>query len=293
MYPFFNTFLIYGLVMAVWVFSFGPSFAIQNFVSNIHIAIMMLLGSFVAGGTALGGGAVAFPVLTKVVGIPVVSAKIFSLAIQSFGMTAASLTILRKKIKFYPYFVRAGALGSLLGLTISVTLLDGLLPDIYVKIGFTLFLICFALTMIRIDITNPETNGFVIGGTDSTFSFWLTVFVGFIGGLVSGQLGSGADFIVFSLIVLHFKGDIIAATASSVILMAITSIYGSILNYFLSADVFSNIVDYVHAAIPIVVFGAPLGALICLKIHPKNLLAFLLFLIAIECLSTLLVLLLS
>ena len=69
-----KTFCAYVLVLALWVFSFGPSFALHNFFSNIHIAIMMMLGSFVAGGSALGDGADAFPVLTKFVGIPVVLA---------------------------------------------------------------------------------------------------------------------------------------------------------------------------------------------------------------------------
>ncbi len=53
----------------------------------------MTFGSFVAGSTFLGGGAVAFLTLTKMLLVDPVTAKSFSLAIQSVGMTAASIYI--------------------------------------------------------------------------------------------------------------------------------------------------------------------------------------------------------
>lgn len=59
----------------------------------------MLFGSMVAGGTSMGGGAVAFPVLTKLLEVPPHEAKVFALAIQSVGMTAATLTIIAMQIK--------------------------------------------------------------------------------------------------------------------------------------------------------------------------------------------------
>ena len=66
---------------------------LNNLTSQLAIALTMAVGSFVAGGTALGGGAVAFPAMTKVLAIEPVTAKTFSLAIQSFGMSAAALTL--------------------------------------------------------------------------------------------------------------------------------------------------------------------------------------------------------
>jgi hypothetical protein len=54
--------------------------------------VRLSFGSMIAGGTSLGGGAVAFPVFTKVLHITPYDAKVFSLAIQSVGMSAASLT---------------------------------------------------------------------------------------------------------------------------------------------------------------------------------------------------------
>ncbi|OAD19453.1 Permease [Candidatus Thiomargarita nelsonii] len=58
----------------------------------------MIFGSMIAGGTAMGGGAVAFPVFTKILDITPHDAKVFSLAIQGIGMTAASVTIFLTKL---------------------------------------------------------------------------------------------------------------------------------------------------------------------------------------------------
>ena len=56
-------------------------------------AVTMVFGSFVAGSTPAGGGAVAFPVFTKVLEIPPAVARTFSLSIQATGMVMASATI--------------------------------------------------------------------------------------------------------------------------------------------------------------------------------------------------------
>ena len=50
--------------------------------------------SFVAGSTPHGGGAVAFPVLTKVFGVPAADARTFSLSIQAVGMGTAAVVIM-------------------------------------------------------------------------------------------------------------------------------------------------------------------------------------------------------
>ena len=58
----------------------------------------MVFGSLVGGGTSEGGGAIAFPVFTKLLHIPAAIARNFSLAIQTVGMGAASLSILYLRI---------------------------------------------------------------------------------------------------------------------------------------------------------------------------------------------------
>ena len=56
-------------------------------------AFTMIFGSFLAGSSPEGGGAVAFPVFTKVLEVPAQVARTFSLSIQAVGMTMAALII--------------------------------------------------------------------------------------------------------------------------------------------------------------------------------------------------------
>ncbi|MDJ0901719.1 MAG: hypothetical protein QNJ55_23255 [Xenococcus sp. MO_188.B8] len=68
--------------------------AFSYLLDNWQVALTMVFGSEIAGETSVGGGAVAFPVFTKVLHIAPQDAKLFSLAIQSVGMTAASVAII-------------------------------------------------------------------------------------------------------------------------------------------------------------------------------------------------------
>ena len=266
-----------------WLFMQGINSALANFMSQISIAITMVFGSFVAGGTALGGGAVAFPVMTKVLAIEPATAKVFSLAIQSFGMTAASHTIIFSGIKYYRSVVLLALFGALPGVAISLFIAD-LLPRLVTKSLFSVFLLVFAITLLRahwkgkqqldIDLSCKKKNA-------------LVVFVALLGGIVSGLIGSGADIAIFALLMLHFKADLKVATATSVIVMAVTSVFASGINLLYLNAITAPISQYVLAAIPVVVIGAPLGAYCCAKVPKSVLLSFLLMLIGLEVAFTL------
>ena len=63
-------------------------------IPNWYMSLTMAVGSFIAGATSEGGGAVAFPVMTLFFEVAPPVARDFSLMIQAVGMTAASFTIL-------------------------------------------------------------------------------------------------------------------------------------------------------------------------------------------------------
>ncbi|MDJ0775700.1 MAG: hypothetical protein QNJ49_20130 [Mastigocoleus sp. MO_167.B18] len=67
-------------VWTIWLTVAGPSRALSNLTENWEASITMIFGSIIAGGTSMGGGAVAFPVFTKVLHLPPAEAKVFSLA---------------------------------------------------------------------------------------------------------------------------------------------------------------------------------------------------------------------
>ncbi|WDE11989.1 sulfite exporter TauE/SafE family protein [Thalassomonas haliotis] len=263
-------------IVLFWLTSYGFDWALENLMRHYSIAITMIFGSLVAGGTALGGGSVAFPVLTKTLGIVPIKAKIFSLAIQSVGMTAASATIICKKIPFYPRMVGLTLIGAVPGVLVSLTWISDLIPRLATKSIFSLLLLAFAIVLIK--TYSPQSK-------ESSSYHHARILVpcfGFFGGIISGLLGSGVDIFIFSLLVLYYRVDIKKATATSVIVMAIISIISSMYNIFVLETLTPEIQQYVHAAMPVVVFGAPLGAWICSRLPNTVLLMILLFLISCE-----------
>src|ERR1700739_4094224 len=56
-----------GLALLVWIAwaAAGGQAAFHALLANWHVALTMVFGSLVGGGTSEGGGAVAFPVFTK------------------------------------------------------------------------------------------------------------------------------------------------------------------------------------------------------------------------------------
>ncbi|RZQ54005.1 permease [Pseudoalteromonas phenolica] len=274
-WPFYFTVLIYASL--IWLQ--GLSNSLLQIVHEFEIALTMALGSFVAGGTALGGGAVAFPVMTKVLAIEPATAKVFSLAIQSFGMTAAAITIVCRRIPIYTNIVFMALPMSALGVAISLLYVAPFAPRLLVKSIFSFLLLCFAITMVlrwwrkahhqpSAEYIKPSLGRFLL--------------VGFVGGIASGLVGSGSDIALFALLIIAYQADIKKATATSVVVMAFTSLVGSAINAWHLNAITPEIEQYLLAAIPIVVVGAPLGAYVCSKVKVGQLVSFLLLLISLE-----------
>lgn len=257
----------------------GANAALQSVIAEFSIAVTMAFGSFVAGGTALGGGAVAFPVMTKLLAIDPVTAKVFSLAIQSFGMSAAALTIIFTGIPYYRQVVLIAAPAALVGVLLSLTFIADQLPRLVVKGVFSVLLICFALTLLWRIYCRVQH---VCSQTDIHVSTFTVALVAVIGGVASGLVGSGADIAIFALLIIACNANIQKATATSVIIMAITSVVASIANVWFFNSLSSEIQSYLLAAIPVVVVGAPLGAYVCAKVKSGQLITFFLLLIALE-----------
>ena len=118
--PFIRVSILVALtVWTTWLIVVSPSAAISNMILHWKIAVTMVFGSMIAGGTSMGGGAVAFPVLTKVLQVPAHEARVFSLAIQTIGMGAASLTIVAMGTPLEWRFIRWVSLGGVPGIIIS------------------------------------------------------------------------------------------------------------------------------------------------------------------------------
>lgn len=257
----------------------GANGALASIAAQWQIALTMAFGSFVAGGTALGGGAVAFPVMTKLLAIEPATAKVFSLAIQSFGMTAATITILCRRIPIYTNVVWMALPMATVGVITSLLFVAPLAPRLMTKGIFSLLLLFFALTLINRWWRKAHHLPSHVYIKPKPVRFML---VAFLGGIASGLVGSGADIAIFALLILAYHADVKRATATSVVIMAFTSIVGSTLNALYLDTVTPEITGYLLAAIPIVVIGAPLGAYVCARMKVGVLVSFLLILIGLE-----------
>ncbi|MEM9917505.1 MAG: sulfite exporter TauE/SafE family protein [Bacteroidota bacterium] len=246
-----------------------------------QVPLSMIAGSFVAGFSAEGGGAVAFPIFTKVLHILPSDAKQFSLLIQSVGMTMASIFIVSRKIPFYTFAILPAVLGGALGQCLSFWM-GWFMVSSDLKWLFTIHIAALGIALLLQQFSGIErTNEISIGRSRP-----LLFFAGLLGGFLTINIGCGADMVAFIILTLILNSTEKRATPTTVIIMALNSIIGVVLiSIFGSWSTWA--VDAWKTAIPIVVFGAPLGAFIASKVSNLVILSALLFFISIEVVSTL------
>nr|WP_221900118.1 sulfite exporter TauE/SafE family protein [Bathymodiolus platifrons methanotrophic gill symbiont] len=123
------------------------------------------------------------------------------------------------------------SLGGIVGLLIGSVLLTPVLAPEIIRMLFTVMAVSLAFTLICISagfrlnhINMPEINLRETG---------ILLMIGVVGGTISGLVGSGIDMICFSVLVLLFRISESIATPTSVILMAINSVFGVLLQRML------------------------------------------------------------
>ena len=253
----------------------------------------MALGSFVAGSTFLGGGAVAFPVMTKIMGIDPTLAKQFSLAIQSVGMSSASLLIILLNRKLPYRLIAIATAFAALGVVLNLQFAENLLTTPDLKIGFSLFVLCF-LVVSKLSSSPPSVNYRPHSPALYPAQSLLILF-SFLGGWVAGFIGSGADLFSFCIFFLLCRLPLKTAIQSSVLVMAGCSLI-AVLYLYLTQSFISQpskpLVDPVDLvslwllAAPVVLVGAPIGVLFCRTVSIKTLNVFIYTIALLELCST-------
>jgi len=284
-----NNFFLFNLVLTLFVWTVWYKYTSPDSLyvikHNWPITVTMVFGSFIAGATSEGGGAIAFPIFTKVLNISPMDAKVFSLAIQSVGMTAATLTIIMMRIAVEWRVILWASLGGAVGVFIGSNFIAPLLSASLLKMLFTAMITSFALTLLILNWKQRFYNYKIIN------FFWreklILIITGFIGGCFTGLVGNGIDIICFSVMVLLFRFSEKVSTATSVVLMAFNSLIGFALHFYLLDSFTAKIEQYWLAAIPVVVIAAPLGAYFCTQLNNKTISTMLIVLIIIELVSSL------
>ncbi|MCG8606857.1 sulfite exporter TauE/SafE family protein, partial [bacterium] len=197
------------------------------FMTKWFMSITMVFGSFIAGATSEGGGAVAFPVMTLLFKIKPHIARDFSLLIQSVGMMAAAFTIFCLRVPVEWRAVLYAGLGGAVGVAIGIDLISPLLPAAFAKIFFTSTWLSFAVALFLINRYRRREVLSSIPNFSRKHAAQLFG-LGIVGGTVSGITGSGLDIITFSLLVLSFRLSEKVATPTSVVLMGMNALVGFI-----------------------------------------------------------------
>lgn len=250
-------------MMVLWVALFATLNSIPFLIDHWYYPAIMVLGAFVAGLTPEGGGAVAFPVLSVFLDIDRAMARDFSLMIQSVGMTSASIWILSRRqnrlASYAPvlWYVPVAFVGFVFGMN----LMQGI--PVYIIQGFFLSLITtFALAYVASKHRGHRDRLPETGIVDKAM---LAVIL-FAGGVCASLFGTGADIVLYTLLVTRFRMDEKIATHQSIMVMAAISVLG--FGYRGVWD--QGITDYQVrtwlCAYPVVLFMAPFGSYVLSKL---------------------------
>lgn len=229
------------------------------FEDNAFMSATMVVGSFIAGATSEGGGAVAFPVMTLVFSIPPAVARDFSLMIQSVGMIAAGASIVLTRIPVIRTCLLPTSLGGALGVVLGLELIAPVLPPPFAKMLFTSFWLSFAVALWLINRRRDRHTRATLEAPSPRLVGLLFV-AGLLGGMITSITGSGLDILTFSLLVLLLRVSERVATPTSVVLMGVNALAGAAWKGTLGDGLEPAAWDYWWVCVPVVVIGAPLGA---------------------------------
>ena len=262
--PIFKIWFIFALLS--WLILFNLLNDINFLLEHWYYPAIMVVGAFVAGVTPEGGGAVAFPVLNIFLNIDRTMARDFSLMVQSIGMTSASIYILSNKANtlrtYRPLlvFVPVAFIGFVLGMQ--------LLQQIPVYIIQALFLSLITSFALIYSIGAHRGNRVKLDASTTSDKVWLLLML-LAGGMCASLFGTGADIILYTLLVTRFRLKEKIATHFSIILMASISVLGFVYRYFYDQTLTTYQVQTWLCAFPVVLLMAPLGAYVLHRINTE------------------------
>jgi uncharacterized protein len=255
-----------AMVLCCWLYYMYANQLFHLILQYKSIIFTMLFGAFVAGSSPEGSAAIAYPVFTLLLDIDPSTTRNFAFAIQSFGMTAASILILNLKIKvdwsYIKYVVITGVIGLIIG---TIYVVPYISPPV-AKLFFVSLWFSFGIILWQVNRQKNRPTYDQIQNFSESDKFKLMAF-GLVGGIISSIFGTGINIFTYCFMVIYYKVSEKVATPSSVIIMTIETLVGFAFHYFWIKDFSNESYQMWVTCIPFVIVMAPLGAFIISKIQ--------------------------
>jgi uncharacterized protein len=261
-------------VMSFWLIYVSRNDLFYYLEKHLLAIITMIFGSFIAGSSPEGSAAIAYPVFTLLLKIQPDVARNFAFAIQSIGMTSASLMILGLKVKVDWKYIKYVTFGGAFGLIAGTYWVVPLISPPMAKLFFVSLWLSFGIVLWR---ENQKTSRRVfdeILNFQKSDAFRLILF-GVIGGVISSIFGTGINIFTFCLMTIYYGINEKVAVPSSIIIMTLETILGFFLHANIIGDFQQEAFEMWIACIPFVIIFAPLGSFVVSKLPRKAIASFL------------------
>jgi uncharacterized protein len=268
-----------AVVLCSWVIYMFSRDVADLYARKWATVLTMIFGSFIAGASPEGSAAVAYPIFTLILKIAPPVARNFAFAIQSIGMTSATLLIIGMKIKVDWTYIKYVAFGGIFGLVFGTYYVVPLVSPVQAKLFFVSLWLSFGIAL-WLQNRRPEREVFDKIQNPQMADFIRLMAFGLVGGIISSLFGTGINIFTFCLMTIYYRVSEKVATPSSVIIMTIETILGFFLHAKILGDFQQEAFEIWLACVPFVAIFAPLGAFVISKM-PRKGIAQLLYMILI------------
>jgi uncharacterized protein len=273
------TFLV--LVFGAWLIYVSQNHLFYLIQKHISAVITMVFGSFIAGSSPEGSAAVSYPVFTLLLDIQPAVARNFSFAIQSLGMTSASLLLLGLKVKLDWNYIRYVTIGGAVGLILGTYYVVPFISPAMAKLFFVSLWLSFGIVLWRENRKKDRRVFDVIENFQNSDMVKLLLF-GLVGGIISAIFGTGINIFTFCLMTIYYGINEKTAVPSSIIIMTIETLLGFFLHAGVIKDFQAQAFEMWIACIPFVIIFAPLGSFVMSKLPRKAIASFLYIILILQ-----------
>ena len=257
------------VVLGSWFWYMFNHNSFEIYTRQWATVITMIFGSFIAGASPEGSAAVAYPIFTLILKIAPPVARNFAFAIQSIGMTSASLLIIGLKLKVDWNYIIFVTIGGIFGLFFGTYYVVPYISPVQAKLFFVSLYLSFGIAL-WLQNRRPQREVYDrIQNFQHSDSGKLIIF-GLVGGIISSIFGTGINIFTFCLMTIYYRVSEKVATPSSVIIMTIETILGLFIHTQLINDFQPEAFEIWLACVPFVAIFAPLGSFIISKMPRKG-----------------------